>query len=369
MRIVFTGGHHNSSLEVLKLIRELKPDAQFLWLGHRHTSLKDKSDSAEYREVTSADIKFIELKAGKFYKVFNPVHLLRIPYGFIQAFYHLFKFKPDVIVSFGGYLAVPVVIAGKLLGIKSVTHEQTSVVGLANRIIGKYADKVFITWPQSQVYFDKEKTVLTGLPIRGSIFKHDSDYFKFNNDLPIIYITGGKQGSHIINSVIAEKLEELLKITNIIHQTGANTETKDNEILKEKKDNLPEDLKDRYILKDFVYESEIGSVFAASDIIISRAGAHIIYEILAVGKPSLLVPIPWSSHNEQLMNAKMVVGMGLGKLLEQEDLTAASLYEAVEDMLKNIDEYKKNAEKAKEKIILDAADKIAKEIVELAASN
>lgn len=365
MKLVFTGGHHNSSLEVLKRIRKLKPEAEFLWLGHRHTSLRDRSDSAEYCEVTSADIKFVELKAGKFYKVLNPIYLLRIPYGFIQAFYHLYKFKPDIIVSFGGYLAVPVVIAGKLLGIKSVTHEQTSVVGMANRVIGKYATRIFITWPQSQVYFDKKKTILTGLPVRESIFKTDSKSFKFDNNLPTIYITGGKQGSHLINLAVSEKLSELLKITNIIHQTGANTTTKDNEILKEKREAMNQELKERYILKDFVYEDEIGSVFAASDIIISRAGAHIIYEILAVGKPSILVPIPWSSHNEQLMNAKMVVDMGLGKLLEQEDLTGDHLYEAVADMLKNIDEYKKNAQKAKEKIILDAADKIAEEIVEL----
>ncbi len=279
--------------------------------------------------------------------------------------YHLAKFRPDMIVSFGGYLAPPVVIAGWLLGIPSITHEQTSVSGLANRVVGRFSKKVFISWPASAKYFPESKTVLTGLPLRKSIFLRDPDMFKFNNKLPTVYITGGKQGSHVINVAIAGKLAEFLEMVNIIHQTGENTETGDNEMLRAKRDLLPEKLKERYVIRDFVFENEIGPVFGVSDIIISRAGAHIIYEILASGKPSILVPIPWSSHNEQLMNAKMVEQMGLGKVLEQKDLNSETLYGAVSGMVKNISDYKKNADKAKSEIVMDAAAVIANEIIKL----
>lgn len=365
MKIVFTGGHHNSSLEVLRQIRQARPEAQFLWLGHRHTSLKNRADSAEYREVAAAGVPFVDLKAGKFFRVYDIRHYIRIPYGFFQAIRELSKFKPDMIVSFGGYLAPPVVIAGWLLRIPSVTHEQTSVSGLANRLIGKFSAKVFISWSASAKYFPKSKTVLTGLPLRKSIFARDPNMFRFNDKLPTVYITGGKQGSHAINLAVAEKLPELLKVANIIHQTGENTETGDNEMLLVKKDALPEELKGRYVIRDFVFENEIGPVFGVSDIIISRAGAHIVYEILASGKPSILVPIPWSSHNEQLMNAKMVENMGLGILLRQKELTPDSLYAAISKMVSNISEYKKNAEKAKSGIIMDAAQVIAEKIITL----
>ncbi|OGY59614.1 MAG: hypothetical protein A3B23_00645 [Candidatus Colwellbacteria bacterium RIFCSPLOWO2_01_FULL_48_10] len=365
VKFVFTGGHHNAALEVLRRIKEMKPDASFLWLGHRHTSLKNKSDSVEYREVIAASIPFVDLKAGKFFHVYNIIHLLRIPYGFFQALYHLIKFRPNIIVSFGGYLAAPVVLAGWALGIPSVVQEQTSVAGIANRFAGRFATKVFITWAASEKYFPKGKTVLTGLPLRKAIFERNQEMFKFRDRLPTIYITGGKQGSHVINTAIAGRLADLLGVANVIHQTGANTETRDNEMLSQAREALPEKLRERYVIKDFVYENEIGSVFGVSDIIISRAGAHIIYEILACGKPSILVPIPWSSHNEQLSNAKIIESMGLGKVLEQKDLNADALFAAVSDMVKNIADYKKNAEKAKGEIVMDAADKIAEEIIKI----
>ena len=369
MRIVFTGGHHNSSLEVLKRVRQLMPETQFLWLGHRHTSLKNRSDSAEYREVTAVGVQFVDLKAGKFFRVYNIIHFLRIPYGFFQAICHLIKFKPDLIVSFGGYLAPPVVIAGWFLRIPSVTHEQTSVSGLANRVVGWFSKKVFISWPASAKYFPKFKTILTGLPLRKSIFVRDPNLFKFKDKLPTIYITGGKQGSHVINLAIAGKLPEILEMANVIHQTGANTETGDNEMLRAKRDALPIDLRGRYILRDFVFENEIGPVFGVSDIIISRAGAHIIYEILACGKPSILIPIPNTSHDEQLMNARMVEQMGLGRVIEQKDLTSEILFAAISAMLKDISRYLKGTEKAKSKIVMDAAQNIAEEIVKLVDSD
>lgn len=233
MKIVFTGGHHNSALEVARKILELKPDTKILWLGHKHTMLGDKSISAEYKEVTIYNIEFRDLKAGKVYKTFKLIHWLRLPYGFIQSFYYLISFRPNLVVSFGGYLAVPVVLAAWILRIPSVTHEQTVVTGLANHFISKFTDKIFITWKSSEKYFNKNRTILTGLPLRESVIypKNISDNFNFQNDLPIIYITGGKQGCHIVNMAIKEKLSEILTFANIVHQIGSTTVTDDFNVL------------------------------------------------------------------------------------------------------------------------------------------
>ena len=151
--LVFTGGHHISSLSVALALKA--EGVNIVWIGHRHSQWADTSDSAEYRDVTAAGIPFFDLQAGKFYQTFHPAKLIRIPWGFIQAFYYLVKIRPSGIVSFGGYLAVPVVFVGWLLGIPSITHEQTVVAGWANKFISLFAKKVAITWPESASHFPK----------------------------------------------------------------------------------------------------------------------------------------------------------------------------------------------------------------------
>ena len=164
--LVFTGGHHTSALVVAKELK--KKGWNIIWYGHRHSMWGDESDSAEYREVTAAGIKFYDLKAGKFYATFSPLKLIRIPYGFLQAFLLLIFHRPNGIVSFGGYLAVPTVICGWLLGIPSVTHEQTLVAGWANKLISLFVKKIAVSWPNSLTHYPKAKTIFTGLPPSGN---------------------------------------------------------------------------------------------------------------------------------------------------------------------------------------------------------
>lgn len=365
MKIVFTGGHHNSALEVARKILELKPDTKILWLGHKHTMLGDKSISAEYKEVVSYNIEFRDLKAGKVYKTFKLTHWLRLPYGFIQSFYYLISFRPNLVVSFGGYLAVPVVLAAWILRIPSVTHEQTVVTGLANRFISKFADKIFITWKSSEKYFDKKRTILTGLPLRESVIypKNISENYNFQNDLPIIYITGGKQGCHIVNMAIKEKLSEVLTFANIVHQIGSTTVTDDFNVLVQTRDKLPPLLKNRYVPKEYIFENEIGSVFQKADLVISRSGAHTTYELTALGKPAILIPISWASHGEQSQNAKILADMNLARVLEESKINGESLVKEIKYMLDNIGTYKNAGKEAKNKISFNATEKIVNEIL------
>ncbi len=362
LRIIFTGGHHNSALEVAKTMRLRRPGTKFLWLGHKHTMLHDKSLSGEYREVTAAGFEFKELKAGKLSRQFKLIYWARIPYGFLQALYYVMKFRPNLIVSFGGYLAVPVVIAGSLFGVPVVTHEQTTVVGIANRLIGRFAKKIFLTWESSAVYFDPKKTVYTGLPLRQAFRQNNPDLFRFNNDKPTIYISGGKQGSHRINEAVKEVLQEILGVANVIHQVGSTTTTDDFKIMKELRESLPPELQERYVVRDYVFEPDIGSVFARANLVVSRSGAHIVYELAVLGKPCILIPLPNTSHDEQARNAKLLEENGLARIIPQADLTPTRIIDEIKMMLKNISEYMAAGEKFKKTILSNGTDKVIEEI-------
>lgn len=355
MRVVITGGHHNSALVVADLLKQ-KGD-QVFWLGHKRTMWREKSLSAEYLEVSKKGYKFFELRTGKFYKTYNPFQYLKIIYGLFQAFYLLKKINPNLILCFGGYLAVPVALAGFILGVPVITHEQTTETGLANQIIKHFARKIFLAWPSSAKYFPKEKTEVVGLPLRKSLFKADiKNYFK--NKRKTIFVIGGKQGCHIINKLIGELLAALLKKYNLIHQVGRIKKTGDLKRLSLLKKELNQDLQKHYILKPYFFENDIAKAFASADMVISRAGAHIIYELAALGKPAILIPIPWSYKNEQVCNANVLKEAGIAEVLSQDDLTSKKLENKILKSLNKLEGYKKNTLKLKKSIKYNAAEKI-----------
>ncbi len=359
-KIIFTGGHHNSALAVAK---ELLKDnyAEVVWFGHKFSMQNDKNPSAEFLEVTNNHIRFRVLHAGKIYKTYSILSWLKIPWGFIEAFYFLLVENPDLIVSFGGYLAAPVVIAAWLQGIPIITHEQTTVVGFANKIIAYFADKILVTWPQSKKYFDSQKVVITGLPLREEIFK-STNIKLFNNNLPVVYITGGKQGSHLINETVGKVLPDLLKKINIIHQTGSNSVYDDFNKLIELREKLESSIRERYLVKQYYFEDEIGDIFNQADIVISRAGAHTTYELAALGKPALFIPIKWASHNEQYKNARELINVGIASMIPENRLTPESLVVELNNMLNNLSQYLKNADLVKQKVIFNAKERIVNEI-------
>ena len=321
--LVFTGGHHTSALVVAKELK--KKGWKIIWYGHRHSMWGDKSDSAEYREVTAAGIKFYDLKAGKFYATFSPLKLIRIPYGFLQAFLLLFFHKPNGIISFGGYLAVPTVIAGWLLGIPAIAHEQTVVSGWANKFIGLFVRKIAVSWSNSLLHYPKNKAIFTGLPLRPEILKIKRPSNRLTNNQLTIYITGGKQGSHEINEVIFAALPQLLKKYRVIHQTGSSTVYNDYQ-------RALQLIKPGYEVFNFDSPRAILALKEA-DIVISRAGAHIIYELGYLGMRCVLIPIPWVSHDEQTANAKVLQAAGLAVILSQAQLSPETLLESTNKAL------------------------------------
>lgn len=311
--LVFTGGHHTGALEAAKMLKG--KGWNIVWFGHRHAAWGDKSDSAEYREVTAGGIKFYNLLAGKFHKTYNPIKLIRIPWGFLQASYLLFKIKPAGIVSFGGYLAVPTVIMGWLLGIPGLTHEQTVTQGWANKLISKFVKKVAVTWPENLKDYGV-KGILMGLPLRKEILEAKKSKLK----RPLLFITGGKQGAHVINEAVFSALPHL--DFEILHQTGNNSEYKDFAKAKMIKSA-------NYKCVEYLNAGDQIQALVDAEVVISRSGAHITYELGYLGKKCVLIPIPWVSHNEQYKNAQILENAGMAVILNQNQLTSENLLLAI----------------------------------------
>jgi UDP-N-acetylglucosamine--N-acetylmuramyl-(pentapeptide) pyrophosphoryl-undecaprenol N-acetylglucosamine transferase len=365
MKVVITGGHHSSALPVIKKLKEKDSSTQIYWIGHKYSMKGDINSTLEYREITNLGIPFFDLKAGKLYKTYDIGRLIKVPYGVLQSLYLLLKIKPDIILSFGGYIAAPVVISGSILNIPSITHEQTVVSGYANKLIAQFAKKVMISWKESEQYFPKRKVIYTGIPLRQEIFEIKSDSFSTDNNLPTIYISAGKTGSHLINTLVKESLENLLKFCNIIHQTGDNSVNNDFVQLQSTYEKIKDKdaIKGKYFLRKFVFDNEIGEAFNKSDLVVSRSGAHTISELLALKKPCIIIPIPWVSHNEQNKNAEMLKKYGLAEILNQETLNKDILEKYIKNSLSNLNKYQLNDLSVLEFLKEDPAEKIANEVI------
>jgi len=337
---------------------------QFHWIGHRFSMRGEKAESVEFRTISKLGIPFYELQTGKFYKA-GWREWLRIPGGLLQALLILLRVRPRLVVSFGGYLAAPVVLAAFLLGIPSVTHEQTAIFGWANRFISLFARKVFLSWESSRAYFPKRKSVLTGNPIRQEIFERRTNRFRFREPLPVIYITGGKQGSHLINEVVRSSLSKFLEKYNLIHQTGSSATFQDYAKLTLLRSQLPKRLREHYIVQEYFGLEEIGAVYAAATLVVGRAGANTITELAALGKPAVLIPISWASRREQFRNAQILSEKGAAVVLSEEGLSARVLLAAIEAVLKDWNRYKKAAASLRSLVNRRAAAKIATEVLSL----
>lgn len=360
MKLVITGGHLSPLLAVLDA---LPSDFSVLVIGRKHALEGDKAVSLEYQALLDHNIYFKEISAGRLQRKWTQhtlFSLFKFPYGFFQALFILKEFAPDVVLSFGGYVSLPVTLTCLLLGIPVVIHEQTLGAGLANRIASIWARKVCISWESSRSFFPKQKTVFTGNTIRkfnppagGSKFKIEDESEK----IPLIYITGGSTGSHTINVLVEGCVENLLKKYKVIHQTGDAHKYRDFVRLENLKESLSKKLKARYHLVKFIKPEEVGSVLSKADLVVSRSGMNTVTELLFFDKPSLLIPLPYSQDNEQLENAFFLRDAGLAEVAFQKNLNPSVLFELIASMAKNKDNYKA-AQSYKDMVRVDAAERI-----------
>lgn len=316
---VFTGGHHTSALPVALALK--KEGWKIIWFGHKHSLWNDRNDSGEYRDVTAAGMEFHDIHTGKFYRTFNPLKLVRIVFGLLQTLGLLLLIRPTGIISFGGYIAVPTVISGWCLGIRSLAHEQTITTGWANRVVARFVSRIAVTWPESLKFYPKDKVVLMGLPLRPEILNIKRELNPKRSTLKTIYVTGGKNGSRILNRTVSLILPKLLEKYRVIFQTGFKDY---DEIKKISSPNL----------EVFAYDSSRAiSALSVANVVIGRAGAHIVYELGILGIPSVLVPISWSSHGEQAKNAQFLASHGLSVVVPESHLDAEYLLNAIQSAL------------------------------------
>lgn len=377
-KLFFIGGHATPAYAVLEVLRD-KGYKDITWVSEKYNQRGNQNVSVEFKTVTEKyKLPFISISTGKLVREFSLksfIEVIRFIGGLFQAFKINLKHKPDIIISFGGFLAVPIVITGRILGKKVITHEQTIATGLATRIIAKFADTICVSWEPSMRLFPKHKLVLTGNPLRKAIFEVGINYrTRINSECKTLYITGGNQGAHEINKRIFPIIIRLLGDYNVIHQTGNSSVTGDYGKAKVTKQELPGKTKGVYIVQDYFHADQIGEIYSLSDLIISRGGANTTLEFLALGKVAIIIPIPWLNYGEQEKNADYLENIGLGKKLQQNnDLTPDVLMNEINSAFdlvnkqkafngKSIDEVKKLAQS---KVKFDAAEKVVEEIEKL----
>lgn len=332
--------------------------------------------SIEQKIIEQTDIPLKIIRVGKLQRQFS-IHTIRLLFrtilGIGDAKKTLKEFKPDLIVSTGGFVSVPVALAAWRMKVPIYLHEQTAVVGLSNKIVSRVAKKIFVTFKSSLKHFPKNKTILVGNAIRPDIFKTDGkgktvdavkDMIPFKKKFPIIYISGGGQGSHLLNITVRQMLPYLLQKYQVILQTGDNSILKDYEILDKERGKLNKEMRKKFYPVKFVNSKEIGHLFNNIDMFVGRAGANTVYEMGVMQKPSLFIPIPWVTHNEQFRNASILKDLGLAKILPEGELTSERLFLEIEKLNKGIKEMKKNIDSDKIKRLFpkDAIEKMMNSI-------
>lgn len=344
MKILFTGGHLSPALALIDEIKYQKINAEIIFVGRKYALDSENTLSLEYKEIKKRNIRFIPLTAGRLTRILSFKSLksfLKIPIGFIKGFFIIKNEKPEIIFSFGSYLALPIVFWGYFFKIPIFTHEQTIKPGIANKIIGFFAKKIFLAFPQAKKYFSEKKVVLVGNPLKKNIFQEIKKPFLIKKDKPVIYITGGSLGSHSINKHIKKIIKKLLKNYIVIHQTGETKEYHDFEDLLKIKNSLNKELSDNYYLRKHFFDEEIGYVYKKADLVVGRSGANTFFELLALKKPALFIPLPWSAGKEQQHHAEIFAKNQIGEIFHQIQ-PSEKLLRLIKKMIDNLDFYKKN---------------------------
>ncbi len=315
-----TGGHVLPGISVVQELQRRDALADVLWIGSH--------DGQERQSAAAAGIRFVSIPTGKlrrYLSVSNIIDMGRVPVGVVAARRVLRSSRPDVVFSTGGFVSVPTVIAASGLA-PVVTHEQTAIIGLANRINARFAAVLAISHHESEAAARQlhRHVELTGNPIRTGLIEGDRSralaQLGFTSDLPVLYVTGGARGASALNERIGELLPDLLAHVQILHQTGPTSANQDGARLRQQREALPPEFQQRYVLREFI-GAELSDVYAAADLELGRAGAGTVAELSFVGLPSILIPLPGAGGDEQFRNAQVLAGVGAAVVIPQSEAT------------------------------------------------
>lgn len=324
-----TGGHIYPGIAVAEELKELGCKPVFFLSNNTASAQIIKNSGFNYitlnmsgmpRKLSFSFIKFC----------FNTM------FSIFVSIKYILKNKPDAVLGMGGYLSVPVIIAGKLLGKRTYIHEQNSIPGVANRFLNRFCSETFISFQSSEKYFKKKNLFFTGYPIRKDILsvtkEQGVERFGLEKDIFTVLIFGGSLGAAKLNEIAFDAMELITvkEKIQILHITG----NKNYEEIKAKAEGK------RYY-HVFNYMHDIAYAYAAADIVICRSGAGTVFELIVLNKPAVLVPYPYAADNHQLFNAKEIEHPKKTRVIEEKDLSS--------DILKDVLIELKNSEKTKEK--------------------
>ena len=347
-----TGGHVFPGIAILKALERHAP-IDVLWIGTgrpvEQTALQD----------TGYNLKVLSVKP---LKGRSPSAILKalfgLPISILKAAILLLKFRPNVVLGVGGYVAGPVLMAAKGLHIPTAIHEQNMIPGLANKLAAKFVDKIFVSFPGSEKYFPKKEVIVTGNPIRSDLLEQAAVSPPASTNSKRILVLGGSQGARGINEMVTSALISIWNSgqkISVLHQTGQT----DFEWVRTKYDEAGVPAQ----VKPFLHN--MGAHLGWADLVIARAGAGTVSELAAVGKPSLLIPYPHAASGHQDANAEYLASQGAALVFKEGETGAVKLASAIQALLDDPDKLQDMAERAKTLGRVDSADVIAKELLDL----
>lgn len=363
MRVIVTGGgtggHIYPALAIADKFKEMDPGTEILYVGN---------DEGIEKEVVPKSGYPMELVDARWLDKSSPWQLIktgaRVAKGILEASRVMRKFKPDVVIGTGGYVCFPVIVAGKRFGAKTFLHEQNAFPGLANRTLEKYVNKVFLGFPDAAKYFkDKSKMVDAGNPVRKSFFSLEKSHAREKLGFPkedfIVFSFGGSLGAEKINEVAFDLMQVVNGHERMRMIFGTGKWYYEDIIKHAAEKNI--DLKENIIIKDYIDDME--NYLAASDLIISRAGALSVAEMTVCGRACILIPSPNVTGNHQYYNAKAVADRGGAILMEEKDLTSEGLIKEVMRLKNNPEIAEKMGRAAKACAPVKALDIIYAEVM------
>ena len=354
MRVILAGGGSGGPvaplLAIAEAIKKNNLATKFLFIG-------TKKGEPEKEMVQGCDFDFKQIFAGKLRRYLswqNLLDLFRLKLGFFQSLFILKKFQPDLIIGAGGYVSVPVVLAGWFLKIPTLIHQQDILPTLSNKILSFFAKKITVSFEPSLEDFPQNKTIFVGHPVRQFIFNSNKEraekFFNLKKDLPVLVVLGGGTGAISLNNLIWQNFDELTKFCQIIHLTGRGKASFIN--------NQVSTI--NYQGHEFLTK-EIPDLFTVADVVISRAGINVLAELAVLGKPTIIIPIP-DSHQEA--NARYFQDKNGAIVLNQKELTNETFLKVTKELLNNKEKQNQLGENIKKIVLPNAVVKIIEQINE-----
>ena len=330
-----TGGHLFPGIAVAREVKTRIMNANVLFVVGRK---KMEADILSRCGFTSIAIDVEGIKGRGWSK--GMAVLIKLPKSILQSASIIRRFSPAFVLGVGGYSAGPFCVAAKLMRIPTAIHEQNSFPGVTNRLLSKFVDRIFISFEESRSYFENKKSILTGNPVRRELFLVQPNKTKVPDKFTVL-VVGGSQGAQAINKIVVEALALLAdrgKKVEVIHQTGKGDHER-----------VINDYRARGLKGEITpFIDDMGDAYSRADIVVSRAGATTIFELAALGKPSILIPYPYATNHHQEINAASLVQVGGAEMILQKDLTGEGMASTLIRYMDNRPALKKMGEQARQ---------------------